>query len=328
MKKFLFATPIVMAIILLGIGIAQEHAGTEKYKSDLEYVKTIDDPFFAKNAADRIKVGISAGEISYKELGLQNESQLDELVLKAWGKEAKRHLEWLKTVNTHGEASERSANIQAAVAANATSWKELKTNKSELDRLVLEAFDREATNDLAVLKTSSSTFQAQMKAQNIRDAVSAKATRWEKLGTNKSELDKLVLEAFDREATNDLAVLKTSSSTFQAQMKAQNIRDAVSAKATRWEKLGTNKSELPQFVLDAQGRETQNDLFFLKNREDPETFPWIAESIEKAVSDGAITWERLGTNKTELHKIIKTDRTQNMSSILLYNQLITYNFGI
>ena len=265
MKKFLLTILVILAIVLLGIGIAQEHEKNQKYKSDLEFLKTIDDPFFAKNAADRIKVGVSAGEISYKELGLQNESQLDELVLKAWGKEAKRHLEWMETVGTYHEANQRAENIRAAVAADATSWEEL--------------------------------------------------------GTNESELNRLALEAFKREAKDDLAVLRTSGSTYQAQMRAQNIKDAVAANATSWEELDVNESELLQLVLDAQGREAQKDLAFLKEIDCPELFSGVAESIEQAVNDGAITWEELKTDKSELYKIIETNRTQTVSSILLFTSV-------
>jgi len=109
-----------------------------KAKDSLQYLKTSIDHDMARRNVNEIQSAVKANATSWEELEI-NESDLDKFVLDAHRRETEADLELLfKSHRTNKLlASILVENIKEAVAANVTSWEELRISESDLDEFAL-----------------------------------------------------------------------------------------------------------------------------------------------------------------------------------------------
>lgn len=212
-------------------------------------------------------------------------------------------LDYLENTSSYYEAFFLAEEIREAVAADTISWKRLGINESDLDEIVLNLQELKAIRDLGILKNTSDYYIAISCTQNIKNAVKVNATSWEELEINESDLDKFLFNLQGPRAKDSLQYLKTSIDHDMARRSMNEIRSAVAANATSWEKLGINESDLDKFVLDAHRKEAEAELELLY-RSDKFLAGILLENIKEAVAVNATSWEELMVNESNLDEFV------------------------
>lgn len=218
-------------------------------------------------------------------------------------------LDRLENTDSYYEAIFLAEEIRNYIATNATSWKKLRINESDLDEFVLNLQGPKAKRDLCVLENTNDYLLAVIRTQEIREAIAVNATSWEELKINGSDLDEFVLNLQGPKARSDLQFLKTSRVHDLACWNADDIRKAVAANATSWEELRINESDLDEFVLNAQERDAEDDLSHLYriDRNDRLLSSILVGNIKKAVAVNATSWEKLKISESDLDELVSNE---------------------
>lgn len=215
-------------------------------------------------------------------------------------------LQTLRTTDDFNTTMRIEADIEGAVAKNITSWQDLGITDSEFNTMIATAQNRgRAKYDLEDLKTTEYYVVAQSDASEIRHFVASNLTSWEKLGTNDSEIDRLVFAAQGRGAKTDLENLRFKDvESWNVQGDTDGIREAIAANATSWTELGITSSQFNKVVLEAKKREAVYDLKELNTTSSSDTIAYLEEEIRELVAENATSWQELRINSTGLDKMI------------------------
>lgn len=123
--------------------------------------------------------------------------------------------------------------INFALENNQMTLEELEINQTEYDIIKTEALKRsEADSYLQILKGTSWRLTAEICVGYIQRNIDANVTSWERLGENRSSIDKLYMDAWEREPAYALETLKATNDYYTATHAALTIRQDVAANIT------------------------------------------------------------------------------------------------
>ncbi|MCK5475007.1 MAG: hypothetical protein KAI71_00310 [Candidatus Pacebacteria bacterium] len=215
-----------------------------------------------------------------------------------------QRLEFLKKTDSRSTADNRAYIIREAVKTGETSWKKLGVTDDDITRFVLEAYNRNAQWKLKDLKKVDSGSTAKDRVRDIKRIIKTGATSWKKLGVTDDDITRFVLEAYNRNAQWKLRDLKKTNNILTADSRAEDIRKIVKIKAISWKELGVTDDDITKLVLEAHGRNAQEELEDLKRIDSGLAADSRAKDIRNAVKEGTINWKELGVTDDDITKLV------------------------